>query len=152
MKRIFKVPRPTTCSVDGCSRPLAAKGYCIAHYHRWRSHGDPLAGGTYHGDARRFFDEVVLTYDGIECLTWPYSKDDKGYGTIFFNGRTRKVSRSVCERFRGPPPTPDHHAAHSCGKGHLACVTRRHLRWATPKENIQERTLHMKLGVGRWAA
>lgn len=152
MRRIFKVPRQTMCSIDECGRALAAKGYCISHYHRWHSHGDPLAGGTNKGAAQRFFEDVVLTYDGIECLTWPYSKDDKGYGTLAVNGRTGKVSRFICERFRGPPPTPEHHAAHSCGKGHEACCSRHHVRWATPKENSQERVLHMELGVGRWAA
>lgn len=24
------------CSVDGCKRPYRAKGYCNAHFHKWR--------------------------------------------------------------------------------------------------------------------
>ena len=33
-----------TCSVDGCDRAHEAKGYCRAHYKRWRKHGDPTVG------------------------------------------------------------------------------------------------------------
>lgn len=29
------------CSLDGCVRPHASKGYCIIHYLRWRRTGDP---------------------------------------------------------------------------------------------------------------
>jgi len=31
-----------TCTIGDCDREYAAKGYCQAHYHRWRRHGDPL--------------------------------------------------------------------------------------------------------------
>lgn len=30
------------CSVCGCPRPHAAKGYCMAHYCRWKATGNPL--------------------------------------------------------------------------------------------------------------
>lgn len=33
------------CSVSGCDRPVDARGFCKAHYSRWRKHGDPLIGG-----------------------------------------------------------------------------------------------------------
>jgi hypothetical protein len=32
-----------TCSLDECSRPLLARGWCGAHYRRWHKYGDPLA-------------------------------------------------------------------------------------------------------------
>lgn len=34
------------CSVEGCERPKLQKGFCASHYHRWRRHGDPLAGNA----------------------------------------------------------------------------------------------------------
>lgn len=34
-----------TCSIDNCGRPATARGWCGAHYQRWRNHGDPLGGG-----------------------------------------------------------------------------------------------------------
>lgn len=32
------------CSVEDCTRPVRARGYCSTHWARWRKHGDPLAG------------------------------------------------------------------------------------------------------------
>ena len=31
-----------TCSIDGCSKPEKSRGWCGAHYARWRRNGDPL--------------------------------------------------------------------------------------------------------------
>lgn len=34
-----------TCSIEGCERRAAKRGWCATHYQRWRRHGDPLGGG-----------------------------------------------------------------------------------------------------------
>jgi hypothetical protein len=34
------------CSIEGCGKPLEAKGYCKAHYRKFKLYGDPLAGRT----------------------------------------------------------------------------------------------------------
>lgn len=34
------------CAVAECASEAAKRGWCNAHYLRWRRHGDPLAGGT----------------------------------------------------------------------------------------------------------
>lgn len=130
------------CDVEGCGKPHHSKGRCAVHYARWRSHGDPLGGGTSPGEPERYFREVVLTYDGNNCLSWPFARTKKGYGTLRAAGRMQIVSRMVCERVNGPPPTPEHEAAHSCGKGHDACVAKRHIGWKTPVENAADKILH----------
>lgn len=90
----------------------------------------------------RYFREVVVGYTGDDCLLWPFSKSNKGYGTINHDGRNLTVSRFLCAEVNGPPPTPDHVAAHSCGRGHTGCVNPRHLRWATRTENEADKIIH----------
>jgi hypothetical protein len=33
--------RPTTCAVAACTRDAKSRGWCHAHYQRWRTSGDP---------------------------------------------------------------------------------------------------------------
>lgn len=124
------------CIVPGCGNGgKLVRGYCRKHYGRWQRHGDPLGGRTFDGEPQDYYREVVLTYEGDECLIWPYARGSDGYGRMFTGERQEIVPRRLCEDVNGPPPTPKHEAAHSCGRGHEACCTKRHLSWKTPKEN-----------------
>lgn len=71
------------------------------------------------------------------CLIWPFAS--KGGGYVSVGGERILVHRLVCEHRNGPAPTPEHHAAHSCGRGHDGCVNQWHLNWRTPAENQLER-------------
>lgn len=134
---------PRLCSIPGCGKiGKLRRGWCHPHYMRWRSHGDPLGGGTANGVPMRYFREVVLAYEGGECLKWPFSGNQYGYGTVQCNGRKHLVSRLVCEEEHGPPPTPNHEAAHSCGNGNGGCCTKGHLSWKTPAENNADKIVH----------
>lgn len=31
-----------TCTIEGCDKPLNARGWCKGHYRRWNLYGDPL--------------------------------------------------------------------------------------------------------------
>lgn len=134
------------CSIDGCGRSHDAQGFCTAHWKRWRKHGDPLAGGTPRGNSAgspaRYLREVVLTYDGDECLFWPFGKDGHGYAEAKVDGRMVSVHRFVCQKAHGDPPSTGLDAAHSCGKGHLACVTKQHLSWKARAENEADKLIH----------
>lgn len=132
------------CSVDGCGKAARTRGYCLAHYGRFYRHGDPLGAGgrTPKGEPERYFCEVVLAYDGDDCLPWPYAGDGKGYGVMNVDGKVTYIHRRVCERAHGPAPTPSHKATHSCGNGDKACCTKRHLRWGTQKENMADTIIH----------
>lgn len=130
------------CSIANCDKTHYAKGFCQAHYERSRRHGDPFAGRTAEGDPEKFLREVVLPYDGDECVLWPFARNRGGYGQMVLGSRLHRVSRLVCEDVNGPPPTPEHEAAHSCGQGHLGCVTKKHVLWKTPAENQSDRVGH----------
>lgn len=34
--------RHSACKIEGCQSRVFARGWCGTHYHRWRSHGDPI--------------------------------------------------------------------------------------------------------------
>lgn len=130
------------CAVPGCGKVHYGLGWCKMHYARVRTHGDPLAGPTPIGEPARYLREEVLTYEGDECLIWPYGRNEQGYAICHRDGRNHFASRLVCEDTHGQAPSPGHQAAHGCGNGHLGCVTKRHLRWATPTENKADELMH----------
>ena len=109
---------------------------------RIRNRSTTLGAATPNGEPRAFLENTVFSFGGDECLFWPYGKSSGGYGQIWRDGKVRDVHRIACEAEHGPPPTPKHHAAHSCGKGQLGCVNRKHLEWKTPKENAADRLIH----------
>lgn len=55
----------TVCSVEGCDKKIMSRGWCSAHYNRWRTFGDPLYGGPVRSWSGS--DEVCLA-DGCETL------------------------------------------------------------------------------------
>lgn len=127
------------CSIPECSRRHYGRGWCKAHYERWRQHGNPLAGRTPPGEPDRFLREIVLKFTGEDCLNWPYG-GIHNYGIIKRDGRSQPVHRIVCETVHGKPPSRKHQAAHNCGNS--KCCNPNHLRWATPAENQADRVIH----------
>lgn len=139
------------CSVAGCDKPHLAQTYCERHYRRFKKHGDPEAGGTAQGELRRYIDTIVLPFAGDDCLIWPYGRDKDGYAQGGYPGiKSHRAYRAVCELVHGAPPSPKHHAAHSCGRGHEGCISPSHLSWKTPSENAEDTRAHgtMMMGSG----
>lgn len=131
-----------SCSIEGCGGKVVGYGWCNRHYKSWLKYGDSVEAPNRRAPAQDYVCNVVLNYQGDDCLTWPFARDDKGYGRFFADGRTRIVSRVVCEMVHGEPPTHNHEAAHSCGKGHLGCVNPRHLSWKTTSANHMDKVEH----------
>ena len=90
------------------------------------------------GEASRYLSEIAMGYEGDTCLIWPYGRNGSGYGML----GSKIASRLICERSNGSSPSRDHVAAHSCGNGHIGCVTKKHIRWATPTENMADMIAH----------
>jgi hypothetical protein len=77
------------------------------------------------------------------CLLWPFSLDTNGYAQI--GKEKRSVHRIFCWHRNGSAPSDEHHAAHSCGRGHDGCVNQWHLDWKTPSQNQDDRYQHSGL-------
>lgn len=138
------------CSVQDCDKPILVKsrGLCSTHYHRWKRYGDPLVTKKItNGVALKHYREVVVPYDGDECLLWPFAKDSHGYAQVWLDGRVQYVSRAICVEEHGPAPA-GHQAAHLCGNGHIGCVAKTHLSWKTPLDNQADRIIHNTIARG----
>lgn len=135
---------PRLCSIPDCGKPHHARGFCAVHCSKDRkSNITPPPRGAerrmaHWGEARRFIRDVAMTFEGDDCLFWPFTLSAEGYAVVGGN----HVSRMVCETNNGKPPTAKHEASHSCGKGNRGCVSRHHLSWKTKSENQQDRFLH----------
>ena len=138
-ERIRKVGR-SVCSIDGCNSASHSDGWCLKHYCRWRRTGDPeKVITTETGEPHRYFKDVVLKFDGDDCLEWPFGIGQKGYGMLWNGKRPVGVHVLVCEHFYGKRPEAAH-AAHACGNS--KCCNWKHVRWASPSENNRDKKEH----------
>lgn len=137
---------------EECGQPEYSRGYCQTHYNRrWRRgliDQAPLYGqrsgrkvapkrdwrmdGT---KAAAFLKEVVASPTEA-CVLWPYYRTSRGYGRL----GDKSAHRMMCIMAHGDPPFEGAQAAHWCGNA--SCVNPAHLRWATQKENEEDKYRH----------
>lgn len=132
------------CSIPSCGKPHYAFSFCKKHYERFKSCGDPLA-PKYDKEAPIEWLERHKDFAGDECLAWPFANKGNGYGYIKVDGQRVTAHRKMCFLAHGPHPADKPYAAHSCGKGDAGCVNPRHLRWASRRENEDDKILHGSL-------
>lgn len=131
-----------TCVVDGCNRKIVARGWCNAHYKRFRQTGDvgsaeiqvQRQGLT---DYERFMSRVDTSGGPDACHPWIGSRADHGYGWFATGGRTVRAHRWLLGYLRGNPLCPDEAACHRCDNP--PCCNERHLYVGTRSANMRDR-------------
>lgn len=130
------------CSVDECTNPHLARGYCRAHYKRLRKYGSPT-GRPSRPSAEDRFDSYIHKSDG--CWQWTGGLISTGYGMFHpGHGESALAHRWAYERYVGPIPdgmVVDHtcHNGESCPPGpckHRRCVNPDHLEVVGIVENV----------------
>lgn len=123
-----------TCSIEGCERKAKCRGWCSAHYTRWRRNGDPLAGVVrYSNDEDRFWAKVDKNND---CWLWTASTGPFGYGQFNTGHSVVRSHRFAYEMTIGSIP-PGKELDHICRN--RLCVRPEHLRPVTRQENNQNK-------------
>jgi hypothetical protein len=79
------------------------------------------------------------------------SENHRGYLVLGLHKIQYRVNRIICTTFNGPPPTPEHHAAH---KDYNKWNNRAdNLYWATPQQNADDLVASGEnKGVNHWHA
>ncbi len=131
------------CTINGCERPLHARGLCHAHYWKLSIYGSPDSGKNYRPAGERLaFIDLAIKSDQQECILWPFSHNGNGYPSFSQGKKKRYAHRVVCEAANGPHPKARRFVAHSCGNGGKGCINPKHVRWATAAENAADKVLH----------
>jgi hypothetical protein len=95
------------------------------------------------GKSSRWITKNLDYEDRDWCLIYPFAWEQDHYpkySTTRGDAMNRPVHRIMCEYRNGPPPTPEHHSAHSCNRGTEGCVNPWHVSWKTPTENQLDRS------------
>lgn len=97
------------CKLDGCDRPLLARGWCRLHYDRWHRHG------TVALRPMEWIASMLRSEPTDECIEWPFSRFQAGYGRV----AERHATHVVLEEAGQPrPPAPGDRALHAaCAAG-----------------------------------
>jgi len=141
----------TECSQQDCDRPLHAKGFCGAHYMRWKRHGSAEGGGPPGPDrslspSERFWNKVDRSGGPDACWPWLASRSKNGYGQFVWRGVASSpiiASRAAFFFTHGYWPTE---ARHSCDNP--PCCNPAHLSDGNHLDNMLEAVDRARMAHG----
>jgi DNA-binding transcriptional regulator YiaG len=141
------------CVISNCPRPSFCWGWCRAHYTSWLRYADPTARDRHiaaAGESSLQTFERLAAVETDDCVIWPRDADQRDgyrpYGRMSIGSRSVRVHVEALRRRAGERP-PGKQAAHSCGNAR--CMNYRHLRWATPAENMADKERHGRVMRGQ---
>lgn len=87
------------CSIEGCVKPVAARGWCTTHYARWQRHGDPSILKLARGPSTCSVDGCERKHDSkgycaVHYMTWRRHGDPLYEPAV----QPRRCSEEGCER------------------------------------------------------
>ncbi len=141
----------TTCRVQGCGNPSKARGLCGTHWARWRKMGEANLSSPIkktQGQAMQFLRSALFSKTD-DCIIWPFGRNRFGYGKVYYEGRDQLAHRVALSLSAGPAPVKGMHVAHNpavCSSP--ACINPTHLRYATAKENCEDKHVSGTLAEG----
>lgn len=120
------------CSIEGCERVHAARGWCATHLARWRKTGDPLR--LQHRPTAQERFEAQIDRDGPGgCWNWTGALTTTGYGQFRADGKPWAAHRWAYETFVRSLPAGvviDHLCRNR------RCANPKHLDPVTNRENV----------------
>lgn len=146
-----------SCSVATCDRLAYGRGWCQAHYQRWRKTGDVQADkpiGPYIFGPKAKWDVYIDRNGPVPanrpdlgpCWVWTGRTDALGYGKMRGDGREVLTHRWGYEHFVGPVPD-GLELDHLC-RNPACCNYERHLEPVTRRENqLRGETLAARLAA-----
>lgn len=96
------------CSISQCRNAAEKRGWCSAHYSRWKKTGDVQADVPLRPrfDLRaQVLGKVLRPSDPDGCWLWSAAVLPNGYGQVHAQRRTQLAHRVVFELMLGPIPT-----------------------------------------------
>lgn len=90
-----------------------------------------------HDEGRHFWARIDKSAGDDGCWPWLGSCDADGYGQLRRGDRYLRAHRYALLLTAGDPPPERPYACHSCDRP--SCCNPRHLRWASPQENMDDK-------------
>lgn len=85
-------------------------------------------------------------YSGDNCLLYPFRTNHSPRGKVTYNFKSMPAHRAMCFLVHRSPPEDKPSALHTCGNGHLGCVTPSHLYWGDASDNTRDMWHHLQNG------